>query len=300
MRYSILGFNQEKVLKLRKTITKDIRGEIKQIELRLDVTDLLIINHLADFPNRKKVTKIILDDKIFFWVSYNTIIEELPIIDIKKQALSDRLAKMVELGILERRIQTCGSSANMTFFRISEAYETLKYKEGYSSQIQEVSYPTTTPCNSQTQDVNNIVDDNIVDIEKEDTKVSKKEQLDYESILSAWNKIACDVESVSKVKSLTDSRKKQIKTLISKCKTSVDEIIKLINTIPYADDWVLGKGDKGWAINFDFLMKNTSNWYVRALEGEMHRKNRYEFDKIMNGECLSLHTENSDTPKFQF
>lgn len=300
MRYSILGFNQEEVLKLRKTITKDIRGEIKQIELRLDVTDLLIINHLADFPNRKKVTKIILDDKIFFWVSYNTIIEELPIIDIKKQALSDRLAKMVELGILERRIQTCGSSANMTFFRISEAYENLKYKEGYSSQTQGVSYSTTTPYGSQTQDVNNIVDNNIVDIEKEDTNVSKKEQLDYESILSAWNKIAYDVESVSKVKSLTDSRKKQIKTLISKCKTSVDEITKLINTIPYADDWVLGKGDKGWAINFDFLMKNTSNWYVRALEGEMHRKNRYEFDKIMNGECLSLHTENSDTPKFQF
>lgn len=136
--------------------------------------------------------------------------------------------------------------------------------------------------------------------EKEDTIVSKKGDIDYDLILNSWNNIADNVLGISKIKSLTDGRKKQIKKLITKCKTSVDEIVKLINTIPYADDWVLGKGDKNWIINFDFLMKNTSNWYIRALEGDMHRKNRYEFDKIMNGECLSLHKENSDTPKFQF
>lgn len=299
MRYSILGFNQEEVLKLRKTITKELHGEVKQVELKLDVTDLLIINHLADFPNRKKVTKIILDDKIFFWVSYNTIIEELPIIDIKKQALSDRLAKMVELGILERRIQTCGSSANMTFFRISEAYETLKYKEGYGSQTQDISYSTTIPCSNQTQDINNIVDNNIVDIEKEDTNVSKKDEIDYDLIFTSWNNIANNVQNISKIKSLTDDRKKLIKNLITKCKTNVEEIVRLINAIPYADDWVIGKGDKGWSINFDFLIKNTSNWYVRALEGDMHRKNRYEFDKIMKGECLSLCNDNSNSIKFQ-
>jgi DNA-binding PadR family transcriptional regulator len=135
---------------------------------------------------------------------------------------------------------------------------------------------------------------------KEDTIVSKKDDLDYDLILNSWNNIADIAVGVSKVKSITDDRKKIIKRLITKCKTSVEEIVKLINTIPYADDWVLGKGGKDWTINFDFLMKNTSNWYVRALEGDMHRKNRYEFDKIMNGECLSLHTENSDTPKFQF
>ena len=297
LRHSILGFNQEEVLKLKKTITKEVRGEVKQFELKLDVTDLLIINHLADFPNRKKVTKIILDDKIFFWVSYNTIIEELPIIDIKKQALSDRLAKMVELGILERRIQTYGASANMTFFRIDDLYERLKYKDWSNSQTQDVSYSTTTPCSSKTQDVNNIVNNNIVNIEKEDTNVSKKDC--YLSIMDAWNKMSDTLEFVNGIRSISDNRKKMKDTLIKKCNTSEEEIIKLINTIPYADDWVIGKGNKGWAIDFDFLIKNTSNWFVRALEGDMHKKNRYEFDKIMKGDFLSLHTENSDMPKFQ-
>ena len=297
LRHSILGFNQEEVLKLKKTITKEVRGEVKQVELKLDVTDLLILNHLADFPNRKKVTKIILDDKIFFWVSYNTIIEELPIIDIKKQALSDRLAKMVELGILERRIQTYGTSANMTFFRIDDLYERLKYKDGSNSQTQDVSYSTTIPCSNQTHDVNNIVNNNIVNIEKEDTNVSKKDC--YLSIMDAWNKMSDTLEFVNGIRSISDNRKKMIDSLIKRCNTSEEEIIKLINTIPYADDWVIGKGNKGWAIDFDFLIKNTSNWFVRALEGDMHKKNRYEFDKVMKGDFLSLHTGNRDIPKFQ-
>lgn len=215
LRHSILGFNQEEVLKLKKTITKEVRGEVKQVELKLDVTDLLIINHLADFPNRKKVTKIILDDKIFFWVSYNTIIEELPIIDIKKQALSDRLAKMVELGILERRIQTYGSSANMTFFRIDDLYERLKYKDCYNNQTQDVSYSTTTPCDSQTQDVNNIVNNNIVNIEKEDTKVSKKE--DENEFVERMYKLyptQCPCRNVS----------------LGKCSKDKDRIKKLLKT----------------------------------------------------------------------
>lgn len=200
LRHSILGFNQEEVLKLKKTITKEVRGEVKQVELKLDVTDLLIINHLADFPNRKKVTKIILDDKIFFWVSYNTIIEELPIIDIKKQALSDRLAKMVELGILERRIQTYGSSANMTFFRIDDLYERLKYKDW---------------SNSQTQDVNNIVNNNIVNIEKEDTNVPKKgDENEFIERMYKLYPTKCPCRNVS----------------LGKCSKDKDRIRKLLKT----------------------------------------------------------------------
>lgn len=296
LRRSILGFSQEEVLKLKKTITKEVRGAVKQVELKLDATDLLIINHLADFPNRKNVAKIILDDKIFFWVSYNTIIEELPIIDIKKQALKDRLDKMVDLGILEKIIQSCGSYVNMTFFRIGEAYEQLKYKEevcskphGVCSQLQEGMYSTTGGVCSQLQDNNNIVDNNIVNIKKEDTIVSKKEDIDYDSVLSAWNEVASNVDAISKIRGLNDKRKNCIKNLIKNCKTSVEEIVKVINTIPYADDWVLGKGNRSWTIDFDFLIKNTSNWYVKAIEGGLHKNNLEKFNEIMDYD----NTENS-------
>lgn len=116
LRFSILGFSQERVLEVR--ATKEGK------ELKLDVADLLLLNQIADFPNRSSVMKIIEGEKIFFWLAYSEILEELPILNLKKQALRDRLDKLVVLGLIEKRTS---KASNMTFFRLTEMYENLKY-----------------------------------------------------------------------------------------------------------------------------------------------------------------------------
>ena len=116
LRFSILGFSQEKVM--------NVRAMNGTKELKLDVTDLLLLNQIADFPNRKQVMKIIEEDKIFFWMSYAEILEELPILNLKKQALRDRFDKLVTLGLLEK---TVNKTSNMTFFRLTDMYEALRY-----------------------------------------------------------------------------------------------------------------------------------------------------------------------------
>ena len=116
LRFSILGFSQEKAV--------GIRAMNGAKELRLDVIDLLLLNQIADFPNRKQAMKIIESDKIFFWMSYTEILEELPILNLKKQALRDRFDKLVTLGILEK---TTNKTNNMTFFRLTDLYESLRY-----------------------------------------------------------------------------------------------------------------------------------------------------------------------------
>ena len=116
LRFSILGFAQERVV--------NVRAMNGSKELRLDITDLLLLNHIADFPNRKYVMKIIEGDKIFFWMSYTEILSELPILNLKKQALRDRFDKLVALGVLEK---TTNKTNNMTFFRLTDLYESLKY-----------------------------------------------------------------------------------------------------------------------------------------------------------------------------
>ena len=173
IRRSIMGFDQEEVLKLKKTITKEIRGVEKQVEIKLDLQDLLILKQIADFPNRKAITKVIIQDEIFFWVSYKQLIEELPILDIGKQALSDRLDKMSKLGLLKRTFQTIGGNSNMTFFKMGDAYEGLRYKkdesqyeeckaEGYRSQIREGIVVEHDTCCSQLRDINIPVDKELV------------------------------------------------------------------------------------------------------------------------------------------
>lgn len=116
LRFSILGFSQERAVNVRATSGSK--------ELRLDVIDLLLLNHIADFPNRKYVMKIIEGDKIFFWMAYSEILGELPILNLKKQALRDRFDKLVALGLLEK---TTNRTNNMTFFRLTDLYESLRY-----------------------------------------------------------------------------------------------------------------------------------------------------------------------------
>jgi hypothetical protein len=67
--------------------------------------------------------------------------------------------------------------------------------------------------------------------------------------------------------------------------------------LPYADHWVTSKkAENEWSFSFDWFFTNTKNWFIRALEGEMHKKNAEIFKSIMAGEVpVSTPTESKDT-----
>lgn len=281
MRYAILGFNQERVLNLQ----KEHNGKVK----KLDVTDLLILKDIADFMNRSKIIKYTIDDKVYFSVQYSAIIEDLPLIDIKKQALSDRLDKMCILGVLEKKVIK-NQSGTFVAFRMGCEYESLIY-EPTSSEVRVQEYSTT---NQNTTITNNNREDKEVIEDK--SSITKKEGIDYALLASLWNANLQSCTKISKLERMSDKRKKAVKSLLNTCDSNVEEFSRLIMTLPYADDWVLGTSTKGWVISFDWLIANTSNWYVRALEGEMHKKNAEMFKRIMAGEVpVSTPTENKDT-----
>jgi hypothetical protein len=168
MRYSILGFNQEKILSIIKVVKKND----KDVEIKLEVTDLLILQDIADFMNRNKVIKHTIDDKIYFSMQYQTILEDLPILTIQKQALADRIDKMSILGLLEKKVikNQCGT---FTAFRLGEQYENILYSRTSSqttptsSQLQVQEYLTT---NHNT----NITNNSFIEKEKEDKSSLKK------------------------------------------------------------------------------------------------------------------------------
>jgi hypothetical protein len=165
MKYSIFGFSQEYAIKLQ----KEQDGKVK----KLDATDLLILRDVADFMNRSKIIKYTIDDKVYFSIQYATILEDLPILDIKKQALSDRLDKMVLLNVLEK-IVVKNQSGTFIAFRMGAEYEKLLYSctniqtAPTSSELQVQMYSTT---NHNT----NITNNSSTKQEKEDESSSKKE-----------------------------------------------------------------------------------------------------------------------------
>lgn len=139
MKYNILEYSQEEVLKLRKTI-KDKND--KEKEIRIDIIDLHILHLLSDFMNRKKIIKYIVNDKTYFSVQYKVFLEDLPILDIKQQALTDRLDKLAMFGLIEKIIIK-NQLGSYSAFRLGEKYEDIKYFSN-GSDIRVQTYQTTS------------------------------------------------------------------------------------------------------------------------------------------------------------
>lgn len=123
MKYSILGFNQSEVMKLSTNIV-DSNGEEKQVSL--DVDDLLILSVIAELSELSNTKIFVIDNKRYCFISYNTILNELPILKIGKKQLSRKLAKLEALNLIELRIERIKDIGTMTLFMVSENYYNLR------------------------------------------------------------------------------------------------------------------------------------------------------------------------------
>lgn len=115
MKYSIMGFSQEKVM------------ELNANGCNIDITDLAILNWLEKISNSSKVVKEVIEGKSYFWVNYQSLLEDMPILGIKKRMLYTRLQKMVDIGILSHYIKKQGGTFSMYAFNF--LYDELVFSE---------------------------------------------------------------------------------------------------------------------------------------------------------------------------
>ena len=106
MKYTILGFNQEKAL-----------------ELGFDVEDLLIIRWFVDFYSSSKMIKMNVGDKTYAWVNYSSVIKDIPILNMKKDTLSRRMKKICETGIMEH--ETLKQGGTFSLYKLTDKYDQL-------------------------------------------------------------------------------------------------------------------------------------------------------------------------------
>lgn len=255
MKYSILGFYQPAVL----AITKDVIVEQKSGEypktktLKLDCIDLLILRDVADFMNRKKIIKYTVDDKIYFSIQYSAIIEDLPILGIKQQALSDRLSKLVELELLEK-VVIKNQAGSFVAFRLGEKYESIKYTPaeseiGTSSTIHLQTYQTTFAEVADYGPKYSSTNNSSTNKEERDKSLSKKDEM-FEECWKAYRRKGSKKKSLEQWKKLSDEEKEQTKKHIVAYVESVSDIRyqkdferylrdKVFNNIVYKDGKIL-------------------------------------------------------------
>ena len=63
MKYTILGFSQQKLL-----------------ELKLGMDEAMILRWFVDFQSTGKMRKVIIDGREWMWVSYTGVLEAIPIV----------------------------------------------------------------------------------------------------------------------------------------------------------------------------------------------------------------------------
>lgn len=92
-------------------------------DLGLDINDLAILRWYIDFKESGYMNKKVIDGKEFYLVIYEYVLEDLPILCMKKDAIYRRFKKMCDKKILERR--TINEGGKFPYFAIGENYAEL-------------------------------------------------------------------------------------------------------------------------------------------------------------------------------
>ena len=98
----------------------------------------MLFRSLADFLSTGKMREEVYDGKRFFWVKYDSLIKQLPVIGISStDAMQRRLKRIVSSGVLEHRTVRCRGT--FSYYSLTAKYSELLYSdeksEGYGSKV---------------------------------------------------------------------------------------------------------------------------------------------------------------------
>jgi len=169
MRYTIEGFSQTEAIKFRHT--EIVNGKEKVVTL--DCTDLVILRWFVDFwPNMMKVE---IGGRQYAWLSYKALIEDMPLIGIKKGMLALRLKKMVGFGILSH--QTVKSGGTFSYYGFGPEYARLidtNHAKDINDPAQPVNEGMTNKLDTPQQNVVDQIDPSTKDSSTRKTNNSRK------------------------------------------------------------------------------------------------------------------------------
>lgn len=119
MKYTILGFNQSKA-----------------IEYGLDTDDLLILRWFVDFKGTDKMATIKDNDKVYYWINYSKILEDIPILNVSKERIKKKhFNKLCNCKVLNHKYINDGGS--YSYYSLGENYLSLIEDLGGRSKMTE-------------------------------------------------------------------------------------------------------------------------------------------------------------------
>ena len=125
--------------------------EVEEFGINISLVDLCIFEFLKSFETKTYCQKEKLDDgNIYFWVSHDLIIDQLPILGIKsKRRIISHINKLVDVGLLSRygKTQELGKS----YYKFTELAD--KFDSGHTPSDENVTPPLTKTSHNNIQDI---------------------------------------------------------------------------------------------------------------------------------------------------
>lgn len=127
MKYTIEGFSQQFM-----------------VDNGLDCTDAVLLRYILDFYNSDQMAKISFNGVEYFWLKYDYVIEQVPIIGIKsKDGLYRRMKKYVDCGLLQHFTKRSGGTYSCYRFKSKALTQALgkpadstdEKSEGYGRKV---------------------------------------------------------------------------------------------------------------------------------------------------------------------
>lgn len=103
MKYTILGYSQAKLK-----------------ELGLDLIDAVLLRYFVDFKDSGTMAKRNIDGELYYWLKYEGIMKEFPILDLKKDSVYRRFKNMSNSNVLNHK--TIKSKGVYSYYNIGSNY----------------------------------------------------------------------------------------------------------------------------------------------------------------------------------
>lgn len=134
MKFTIHGFSQQKA-----------------IELGLSNDDLLTLRWIIDFSQSGKMKSIYRNGKVYYWINYKSLLDDIPILNIKKDTLYRRLKKMSNIGVLSHT--TVIDNGTYSYYGVGDKYIEL-LSNNFSAPAYNQEYEGESDINPRGSDIN--------------------------------------------------------------------------------------------------------------------------------------------------
>ena len=187
--------------------------EVQELGIDISLADLVIFEFLRSFETKTYCKKEKLDDEqIYFWVSHELIMNQLPILGIKtKRGIIGRINNLVNIGLLIR--YTSPKGVNKSYYRFTALADMFDSgctcEQNFTPPVNKTSHP----CEQNfTPPVNKTSHNNIQDIQEQEYQ--------YISPNGGLSASAFDSKELTKDESKPKSKSKPKKepTLVTKAK----------------------------------------------------------------------------------